>query len=157
MNEKPLSHMCSGRFHAALGGSGCVGSPSFLTPHSAETVSVASLTWLMFAIGGIVPLVISVLLWIAYRRYRVQAGEKDPYAHDQVYLRNVAIGGGLAPIVVLLFFMSLGIQVENLSTAKRNKADIDIEVIGHQWWWEVRYANQNLQRRTRSIFQGDSQ
>ncbi len=98
----------------------------------------------MFGIAGIILLMISVLLWIIYSRSRKQRQEKDLYANDHAYLRNVALGGGLAPIIVLLILMGFGIRSENLSTMKRNKTGTEIEVIGHQWWWEVRYADQNF-------------
>ncbi len=126
-----------------LGVTGCTRSPSILTPSGGEAGSIASLTWFMFAIAGIVLLIISVLLWISYRRSRIQRKEKDIYANDRMYLRNVVLGGGVAPIVVLLVVMGLSIGVENRSTALKN-SNVDIEVIGHQWWWEVRYSNQNF-------------
>ncbi len=137
--------MCRGGvFILLMGATGCAGSPSLLTPHSAEALSTASLTWLMFGIAAIVLFIISVLLGIIYSRSRKQRQEKDLYANDHTYLRNVALGGGLAPIVVLLIMMGFGIRSENLSTMKRNQTGTEIEVIGHQWWWEVRYANQNF-------------
>ena len=129
-----------------LGVTGCAGAPSVLAPYGADASSTASLAWLMFAIAGIVLLVISALLWISYRRSGIPKKNKDLYSNDRTYLRNVIFGGGIAPIIVLLIVMGLGIRVENISTARRNKSDtgINIEVIGHQWWWEVRYSNQNF-------------
>ena len=101
----------------------------------------------MFAIGGFVMLMVTALLWIIYLRSRNNDGqEKDYYSHDRTYLRNVAFGGGLAPIIILLIVMGLGIRIENISSIRRIKSEagVDIEVIGHQWWWEVRYSNQNF-------------
>src|ERR671931_193715 len=130
----------------SIGVTGCANSPSILAPYSTEADSTASLTWLMFAIAGIVLLILSALLWISYQRSRAPKKEKDLYAHDRTYLRNVVLGGGVAPIVILLIVMGLGIRVENLSNIRRNKPNpgVDIEVVGHQWWWEVRYSNQNF-------------
>jgi cytochrome c oxidase subunit 2 len=98
----------------------------------------------MFAVAGIVLFVISALLLLIYLRSRKQSLEKDPYANDHAYLRNVVLGGGFAPIIVLLILMGLGIRTENIFPMNKSKSNVDIEVIGHQWWWEVRYANQNF-------------
>ncbi len=131
-------------FLLLLGVTSCTGSPSILTPHGAEASSITSLTWLMFAIAGVVLLIISILLWMSYKRSRIQTKVKDLYANDRTYLRNVVLGGGIAPIVILLIVMGIGIGVENKSVARKSKSDLDIEVIGHQWWWEVHYTNQNF-------------
>src|ERR1041385_2761456 len=129
-----------------LGITGCAGSPSILAPYGEDAASTASLTWLMFAIAGIGLLIISALLWISYRRSGTPKKDKDLYINDRTYLRNVILGGGIAPIIILLIVMGLGIRVENVSNARRNKLDagVNIEVIGHQWWWEIRYSNQNF-------------
>lgn len=125
---------------------GCTGSPSVLSPHGGDAARIASLTWLMFAVAGIVLLVISALLWMAYRRSRGQRDEEEFYANDRRYLRNVLLGGGLTPLVVLLVFTGLAIGVENASNNPSTKpGSIDIEVIGHQWWWEVHYSNQKFE------------
>lgn len=125
---------------------GCAGSPSVLEPHGADAIRTASLTWLMFAIAGIVLLVISALLWISYRRSGTERSDRELYANDRRSLRGVLIGGGVVPIVVLMIVMGLGIGVENASDKiHANPANpIDIEVIGHQWWWEVHYTNQKF-------------
>ncbi len=125
---------------------GCTGSPSMLTPYGEDAVLTASLTWLMFAIAGAVLLVISALLWMTYRRSRGAWDEKEFYTNDHKYLRNVLLGGGLLPLVVLMITMGLGIGVENATNVPNAKAAsaIEIEVIGHQWWWEVHYSNQKF-------------
>src|SRR5689334_319912 len=91
----------------------CSGSPSILAPQGGEAVPIASLTWLMFGVAGIVLLIISAFLWMSYRRSRVQRKEKDFYANDHNYLRNVILGGGIAPIVILSVVMGLGVGIEN--------------------------------------------
>jgi len=127
---------------------GCTGSPSVLDPHGTDAARIASLTWLMFAIAGIVLIIISALLWTAYQRSRQDRSDVDLYASDRTSLRNVVLGGGLAPIVILLIVMGLGIGVENAAATAdlggNAEANLDIEIIGHQWWWEVHYTNQDF-------------
>ena len=127
---------------------GCAGSPSVLDPHGVDADRIAALTWLMFAIAGVVLIIVSILLWMAYRRSRTETNEKNLYAHDKLTLRNVVLGGGVAPLVVLLIVMGLGIGIENTVYAKaangNSGKNIDIEIIGHQWWWEIHYSNENF-------------
>jgi cytochrome c oxidase subunit 2 len=44
--------------------------------------------------------------------------------------------------------MGLGIGVENAAATAdlggNAEANLDIEIIGHQWWWEVHYTNQDF-------------
>ena len=56
---------------------GCAGSPSILDPHGADADQTAWLTWLMFAIAGVVLIIVSALLWMAYRRSRQDVDAKD--------------------------------------------------------------------------------
>jgi cytochrome c oxidase subunit II len=123
---------------------GCAASPSTLAPHGSDAARTASLTWLMFAISGIVLIVVSALLWMAYRRSQNEVSERDMYSNDRKYLRNVILGGGVTPIVVLLIIMGIAIGMENTVSAKGTEDEIDIEIIGHQWWWEVHYTTQEF-------------
>ncbi len=123
---------------------GCSGSPSVLEPYGRDATRTASLTWLMFAIAGIVVIIISILLWISYRRSYEDRSNVDLYANDRTSLRNVVLGGGFAPIVILLTVMGLGIGIENGAGNPNNKGNLNVEVIGHQWWWEVHYTEQDF-------------
>jgi cytochrome c oxidase subunit II len=124
---------------------GCANSPSILDPHGTDANSVAFLGWMMFAIAGIVLIVVAFLLWKAYRRSRwEEPDQNDLYANDRGLLRNVILGGAVVPIVVLLAIMSLAIWIENTKSAKAAGGNTDIEVIGHQWWWEVHYTGQDF-------------
>ncbi len=124
--------------------SGCVGAPSTLDPHGFDAEQTASLTWLMFAIAGVVMIVISILLWLAYRRSRQEGPTQDLYTNDRRSIRNIVLGGAVIPFVLLVVVMGLAIGVDNTIRAKAAKNNIDIEVIGHQWWWEVRYSEQKI-------------
>lgn len=123
---------------------GCANSPSVLEPYGPDSARTAYMTWGMFAVAGIVVIVVSILLWMAFQRSRQDRSEANLYANDRTSLRNVVLGGGFAPLIVLLIMMGLGIGIENsINTLGKNGADnLEIEIIGHQWWWEVRYTNQ---------------
>jgi cytochrome c oxidase subunit II len=132
-------------FMAGLSLAGCAGSPSILSPHTTDASRVAGITWLMFAIAAIVLIIVTILILMAVGRARRERRVGDIYADDPKRLRNVLLGGALAPFIVLLAVMALAIGVENAGASMNGQGKMDIEVIGHQWWWEVRYPNQNFE------------
>ncbi len=133
--------------------SGCAsveGQPSALNPKGPAAVQVAILSWLMFTVAALVTLVVTALLIAAFvrgRRFRsggvervdLRPGQAPP--GDRRTLTLVMIGGAVVPAVVLIAMMSLSISFENRALASAPDSPV-IEVIGHQWWWEVRYPEQ---------------
>lgn len=105
-------------------------SPSALDPHGRGADRAAGLWWLLLAVAGIVFVFVMVVLGVALLRRR-------PARFGGM---SLVIGGGVVlPLVVLpvMFFLSTSSLARSDSIQRR--ARMDIEVIGHQWWWEVRY------------------
>ncbi len=124
---------------------GCASSPTMLAPHGPDAARIATLTWAMFAMAAAVLLIITILILLAFRRAAVGREEVDLYANDRRNLRGVLIGGGLVPMIVLLIVMGAGLGIEQQAyTPSGGAGPLNIEVIGHQWWWEVHYTNQNF-------------
>mgnify|MGYP001606933469 CR=1 FL=1 len=115
-------------------------SPSALHPGGPGARRVEGLWWLLFWISLIVCVMITagVLLVVRRRRRAAPVDNRDP-------TRFVLIAGAAVPFVVLavVFGISLG---DNDFISKpvggTHPGDaLTIEVIGHQWWWEVRYPH----------------
>jgi cytochrome c oxidase subunit 2 len=122
---------------------GCAGAPSTLDPRGPEASRVATLWWLMFAVAVVVFVVVTALLLIAVARARRPEAQNDARPHDRRALILVLIGGALAPAVVLVIMMAISIGIEQAGAAAAG-ADQTVEVIGHEWWWEVRYPERNI-------------
>ena len=122
----------------------CASAPSTLSPHGPDAARVANLFWLMLAISGVVLIVIVALLLLAPFRSRRNPSGPEAYANDGRTLLLVLIGGALIPIIVLLVIMGLGIATEQAAYASTGQG-VTVEVIGHQWWWEVRYQGQDFE------------
>ena len=123
---------------------GCAPSPSIFATHGPEAAQTAMLTWLMFGIATVVMVIITILILMVFLRPRDGRERADLYANDHRNLRSVLAGGALVPIVVLMIVMGLGIAIENRFSDPPGSDPINIEVIGHQWWWEIHYTNQNF-------------
>jgi cytochrome c oxidase subunit 2 len=105
-------------------------SPSILDGAGRESHHVASLWWVMLAMATVVYVVVAALVVVALtRRRREDGGERTTF---------IWWGGVVMPIVVLgvLAFLTVSTTTALGRTAK---ADVQVDVVGHRWWWEVRY------------------
>lgn len=120
--------------------SGCGGRQSTLAPRSPQTHLIALLWWWMLGAATIVFLGAVGLLVIAWFRRREPGlpwfGEREDLSGGLVILFGIVI-----PIVVLVaLFGAANLYVIRTSSAPAARSTaLTIEVVGHQWWWEVRY------------------
>ena len=131
--------MLSAALAAAGALAGC-GPQSIVSTHSPQAHNIALLWWWMLAAAVIVFLGAVALLVMAYFR-RVTPGlpffgEREAFAQGMVLVFGVAV-----PVVALivLFGVSDVYLVRQTSPPAPGTTKMTIDVIGHQWWWEVRY------------------
>lgn len=118
----------------------CQGPQSALDPAGPMAREVAMLWWAMAGFSSLVLVVVSAL-WIHAMRRAPRTIEPD---RAQQLNRRWLIGGGLllptaSVVVLLLFGIPIGHRMLPLPLA--GEQPLRIEVIGHQWWWEVRYPD----------------
>jgi cytochrome c oxidase subunit 2 len=103
-------------------------SPSALDPEGAASRDVASLWWLLLALGAAVYAVVGGLIVASWRR---RAAGLDVN-------RFVAVGGVAVPAVVLAI---VGVQTVRVTgdvfSSQGRRADVVVEA--EQWWWRVSY------------------
>ena len=116
---------------------------TFLKSSGGQADTILPLTWGMMIISILVILIITVLLLIGIRRAR----HFSSLAVERTELEGA--GGGLAWLYVGVGLSTL-VLVGTAAWAMVTLADtgppsgkpaFTIEVIGHQWWWQVRYLN----------------
>jgi len=116
---------------AALPGAGCGGRQSTLDPRGPAAESIANLWWVMLAGATVIFIVVMAALLYAMFRSESRRITLPPVAFLMV--------GGLAfPTVVLAALLIYGTDVGRRITMAAD-SPLVIEVVGHQWWWEVRY------------------
>lgn len=116
---------------------GCAGSaPSTLDTAGTGARRVEGLWWFMFWISVVAVLEVLLLLgWALWRRRRdtrVRAGDAMPFVG--------VLGVGL-PFIVLVAVYGVGLRDLNALIRPPAGPELSIEVIGHRWWWEVRYPD----------------
>jgi cytochrome c oxidase subunit 2 len=124
---------------AVLAG-GCGSSQSTLSPQSGAAHDIDTLWWVMFVGSAIVFGVVTVLVLVGALRRR---GERAPEQEDTPLARRLVFwGGALIPLVALVALFAFVLHtIPSTSAAEARKGRLTIRVIGHQWFWEVRYPS----------------
>ncbi|MGQ7958377.1 cytochrome c oxidase subunit II [Pseudomonas sp. SP16.1] len=104
---------------------------------------VALLWWVMCGFASVVLLVLTALWVHAMRR----APRRFDAARADTLNRRWLIGGGLLlPSVSVALLLLFGVPAGQrlLPLPLDGEPPLRIEVIGHQWWWEVRYPDSGV-------------
>lgn len=113
--------------------------PSALDPAGVGARRVAGLWWLLFWIAAAVcVVVIGLLLWAAIRR---RGPRVTPRAGGRLV---VVIAGVAVPAVILTAVYGVGLHDLKALQQPVGGAPVTIDVIGHRWWWEVRYPESGV-------------
>ncbi len=128
-----------GLLGASLLLAGC-GKQSILSTHSPQAHNIMLLWWWMLAAAAIVffgALLMLVVAW--FRRGKPGLpflGQRENVSEGMVLLFGIAI-----PVVTLvaLFGVANVYLIGQTSPPAPRSTAMTIDVIGHQWWWEVRY------------------
>jgi cytochrome c oxidase subunit II len=123
---------------------GCREQQNSLAPKSHQARDIASLFWWMM--GGAwlgLALVVGLLFWSWKRRNRRGFGDdtEGPKPGERASW-YVVVGLGIAmPIAVIstLFVISDLFVIKTTQAPAATATKLTVEVIGHQWWWEIRY------------------
>lgn len=122
------------------------GHESMLQPSSPQAHSVNGLWHFMFTVSTIVYVVVIAAMIYAVLRARRRDRDDDP-GRERVMLRAVTVSTGIT-VVVLFVFLIYDFGVGRANAAPRSAAGtLKINLIGHQWWWEVQYDDTAPQRR----------
>ncbi|OGU10109.1 MAG: cytochrome c oxidase subunit II [Gemmatimonadetes bacterium RBG_16_66_8] len=118
---------------------GCQGSfpQSTLHPASDYATHIDGLfRWIFgFAVGVFV--VVELLLLYVIIRYRARPGAPEPAGvHGNTLLE---IGWTLVPAIILILIAVPTIQTIFRTDGTPPEGALEVDVIGHQWWWEYRY------------------
>lgn len=118
-------------------------SPSTLDPKGPGAEEIALIWWVMFGLSAAVFGLVMVLLVIAL--FRSRSKQTDPNVNEQKLDRWFLIAGGIVmPLIVLGIVYYYAIWGMAVMAAPDPDENVVIEVIGWQWWWEVRYPNQKF-------------
>ena len=109
------------------------------SPSSPLAQSIANLFILTLAIGGAILLLVMGLVFYSAYKFRARPGQPEP---KQDFGRlHLELGWTAAPLLIVLGLLGYSIVVMGVSdpAVPSGEDPPDITIIGHQWWWEVKY------------------
>jgi cytochrome c oxidase subunit 2 len=129
---------------AALTFGACTGFQSALDPKGPRAEAVAKLHWTLTGIAAVVyVVVISALVYALWRASRRPPVVDEHFHHETpeqagVMKRGVIIGVA-ATVVIMLTFVVVSVSTGSTLAKVGGDKPLRIDVVGHQWWWEVKY------------------
>lgn len=130
---------------------GCETAQSSFDAHGPAAARISHLEWLMTILFLVITFIMWALFAFAFYRRRGTLAEHEPIeaSGGEAW---IAIGGLAIPLIVLtvLFVLGLGllrdfpihgIHGANMHGPMARSMKPDILIVGHQWWWEIHYLN----------------
>ncbi len=118
---------------ALLGLSGCSGPFSTLDPKGPAAADVALLWWGMFAVATLVLLGV-MTLWLHAIKRRPDKNSAASKSYGWLWWGALAL-----PLVCITVLLTVGIPVGQRMAAVADSNALQIDVTGHQWYWQVKY------------------
>jgi cytochrome c oxidase subunit II len=115
-----------------------------LDPQGPVSGAMADLFWLMLGLGAVVFVVVVVVLTLGLlRRGREGEPQADRQRPDR-FGRWFVVGGVVAPLVILLIVFGATVNAMRFVPTTAPPEALVVEVVGHQFWWEVRYPDAGI-------------
>jgi cytochrome c oxidase subunit 2 len=125
----------------AAGTAACdASSPSTLDPHGPVPDRVAGLFWFMLVVSALVVVVVTLLIVFATLPRR-RRRSSDPDHIPRWSWGMVVVGGVVVPFLILSVLWVLTLRDMAANSEPDRPTALTVEVVGLQWWWEVRYPD----------------
>jgi cytochrome c oxidase subunit 2 len=133
-------------FSSTLLFSSCAELPASLDPKGSAAAQIANLGWVMFGLGALIWIGVTVLLLAGlFRRHAPGMYKSLPTQENARAVNLWIVGGGIVmPAVILIGLIASTVGALRSMPAKEADGGFVVEVIGHQWWWEIRYPDHDL-------------
>jgi cytochrome c oxidase subunit II len=112
-----------------------------LDPQGPVSQAMADLWWLLLGLGGVVFVAVVVVLALGLFRRRPAAEQEMGRERPKRFGRWFVVAGVVAPMVILLVVFGATVRAMRLVPTTAPSDALVIEVVGHQFWWEVRYPD----------------
>jgi len=125
---------------------GCSGWQSALDPKGPRADAVAKLHWSLVTVAAVVyVIVISALIYALWRGSRRELPDqahihRETPEQADTMKRGVVIAVAITAVVMLSFVFTSVSVGSSVARVDGNKP-LRIDVVGHQWWWEVKYPD----------------
>jgi cytochrome c oxidase subunit 2 len=118
---------------------------SIFSPQSAPARSIVSISYFTLAITGLIFAVVGGLLVyviIRFRRRDTDDGSEPPQIFGST---QIELSWTIIPVlIVTVIFLTTARVIFDVQDAPKPKSALDVTVVGHQFWWEVRYPGSQV-------------
>ena len=115
-------------------------------PLATPAESERTAAYLVLAITALIFVVVAGLIAYSIVRFRRRPGESELQEPPQVY-GSTQIEAAWTVIPILIVFVLIGVSarvIAAIQNASPPPQTLKIQLVGHQWWWEVRYPDYGL-------------
>ncbi|MGA8026311.1 MAG: cytochrome c oxidase subunit II [Bryobacteraceae bacterium] len=115
-------------------------------PLASPAASEYEIALFTFAITGAIFVMVASLIVYTMMRFRRRAGDDTCEEPPQVYGSN-QIEAAWTVIPILIVFVLIGVSarvIAGVQNASPPASTLKVNLIGHQWWWEVVYPDYGL-------------
>lgn len=133
---RPLQLAITGLGFSLL--AGCQGDrvQSALHPSSAAAAAVARLWWVLLVVLGLYSAAVFVLMLVGI--FRGPSEKKSPHG-GRLF---IVLGGIVLPSLILVPLLIYSLTTT--AALQMQDTGLTIRVVGHRWWWEVEYPEQDI-------------
>lgn len=117
--------------------------PHLLLGTSPDSQAIAELLLAYGAFAFLVLLIIGGLLVVMKKRYSSTSPSPEPFLEAQDEGSKLEVGFAVSTFLIVLILSFFSMRTVNKVGADPDvPADqVELRIIGHQWWWEIRYPN----------------
>jgi cytochrome c oxidase subunit II len=125
---------------------GCAGqSPTFLQPYSLIAADESNLYTIILVMAAVVFLLVESLLVYNIVRFRRRSDSKgEPRQIYGNWRLEFVWSAGPVLLVLILFVFTVTTMNAIAAPEQTAKSDVNVHIIGHQWWWEFDYPDLNI-------------
>jgi cytochrome c oxidase subunit 2 len=131
---------------AAAALAACEGPQNMLDAGGPQAGRIETLWWAMLAVTASVWLLVVLMMVASIARRKVHAeavalpGDPNPQRRERRMGLTVAAAVGLTAAILLAFTL-YSFLLERPIFAAPPEGALELQVTGHQWWWQVRYMD----------------
>lgn len=120
-----------------------------IEPRGSAAREIDTLWWLLFVLGAVALVLVGAALAAGLARRRddgsggpaTRREQPDAQESERAARPWLVAGGVVLPLVTIAIVLVATIDSMRSLEARADADALTIDVIGHQWWWEVRYPD----------------
>jgi cytochrome c oxidase subunit II len=125
--------------------SACAGAPNMLDPVGPRADRIATMWWVMLVLATLMFVTFVGLFLVVVFQFREGRQQRETRSVKPATGNGVVIAlGFVVPVLILGFLTLYTNRLLNVLAAPDRPAALTVEVIGYQFWWEVRYPEQGV-------------